>query len=93
MQDALQRINGDLPASILDDVLKQVVRLDSTVIAENSLAFHAMLINGVGVQVRGDDGTCGTRVWFIDFDDTANNASFMVNQLAGRWPLMRCRAS
>ncbi len=81
LRDALRNINGQIPAGILDDVLKQVVRLDSPIIDENNLAFHAMLINGVDVQVRGAGGTRGDKAWLIDFNDPANNDFLVVNQL------------
>ena len=80
LRDALRRINGHLPASILDDVVKQVVRLDSPVIAENNLAFTPCSSTAWGA-VRGDGGTRGDQAWLIDFDDPANNDFLVVNQL------------
>ncbi len=81
LRAALARINPHLPANVLDDVANRILRPQSPVTEENNFAFQSLLTRGVGVEVRGDDGTTrGDLAALIDFEDPDNNDWLVVNQ-------------
>ena len=81
LQDALTRLNPDLPSGALSDALRQVLRVDGPSIVTRNRAFHRMLVDGVTVEHRRADGTIGgAQARIIDFDDPANNDWRAVNQ-------------
>jgi type I restriction enzyme R subunit len=82
LRDSLARLNPQLPGSPLDDALRKLIRPDGTTLEARNRAFHRMLVNGVTVDYRTDDGSIrGEPVHVVDFDDPANNDWLAVNQL------------
>jgi type I restriction enzyme R subunit len=78
---ALARINNHLPGSTLDEVARQVLRLDSPSLEENNRAFHTMVRRGFEVQISKTDGMRGDLAWLFDFVNVEKNDWLVVNQL------------
>ncbi len=81
LQDAIQRLNPQIPAEAQEEALRKVVRLDTASLIGNNRAFHRMLRDGVEVEYRRPDGSiAGDRVRLVDFARPAANDWFAVNQ-------------
>ena len=81
LRDALARLNPDLPASALDDAFRKLTRPEGATLEARNRAFHRMVVDGVAVERRTEDGSIrGAQVRVIDFDDPANNDWLAVNQ-------------
>ncbi|MBN4054881.1 type I restriction endonuclease subunit R [Acidimicrobium ferrooxidans] len=81
LRQALQGINDHLSSSILDEVAKTVLRLDSLSLEENNHAFHKMVRSGIEVQVKKDGRTRGDLAWLFDYENPDKNDWLVVNQL------------
>ena len=81
LRDALAELNPDLPASALDDAFRKLTCPEGSTLEVRNRAFHRMVVDGVTVEYRADDGRiCGAQVGVIDFDDDRNNDWLAVNQ-------------
>ncbi|MBP6979030.1 MAG: type I restriction endonuclease subunit R [Lentimicrobiaceae bacterium] len=80
LQEAIKRINPDIPATAREDALKQVLRLNDPNLLVNNEAFHRMLIEGINVTYQKDGEQRGDYVWLIDFENIDNNDFLVVNQ-------------
>lgn len=81
LQDALVRLNSDLPAGALDDAFRKLTRLEGTSLAFRNRVFHRLMVDGVTVEYRdAGGGVRGAQVKVIDFDDPSNNDWLAVNQ-------------
>ena len=81
LRDALTRLNPDLPAAALDDAFRQLNRPEGPTLETRNRAFHRMLVDGVTVEYRTDEGAVrGSQVRMIDFDNPTNNDWLAVNQ-------------
>ena len=79
LQTALRRINPTLPASTIEDAVKQIQRIHSPELIANNETFHRMLTEGVTVSYQKDlpasagqaGGTQerGAPVWLVDFNN------------------------
>ena len=82
LRDALARLNPDLPAEALDDAFRKLTQPEGVMPEVRNRAFHRMIVDGVTVEHRADDGAIrGAQARVIDFDVPANNDWFAVNQL------------
>ena len=82
LRDALARLNPDLPAEALDDAFRKLTQPEGVRPEVRNRAFHRMIVDGVTVEHRADDGAIrGAQARVIDFDVPANNDWFAVNQL------------
>ena len=82
LRDALARLNPDLPAEALDDAFRKLTNPEGVMLEVRNRAFHRMVVDGVTVEHRADDGAIrGAQARVIDFDVPANNDWFAVNQL------------
>ena len=80
--DALARLNPNLPASALDDVFRRLTHPEGATLEARNRAFQRMLVNGVTVEFRGEEGAVrGAQARAIDFDNPAANDWLAVNQL------------
>ena len=50
LQDALAKLNPDLPAEALEDALGKIVRLEGATLEQRNRTFHRMLIEGIPVE-------------------------------------------
>ena len=81
LRAALDRLNPGLPAEALDGALRKLIRPEGATLETRNRAFHQMLVNGVTVEYRGDNGAIrGGQARVIDFDDPAANDWLAVNQ-------------
>ena len=65
----------------LDDALRRLTRPEGPTLETRNRAFHRMLVEGVTVEYRDDDGMIrGAQARSIDFDDPTNNDWLAVNQ-------------
>ena len=81
LQDAIARLNPEIPTDAQEEALRKVLNPDSHTLVQNNRAFHLMLVDGIEVEYRHPDGTIrGARVRFVDFDTPENNDWLAVNQ-------------
>ena len=80
LQDAINRLNPNIPNSAKDDALNQVLRVFSPDLMVANKEFYNLLSNGVNVIYRKDGETRGDYVRLIDFDNIQNNDFKVVNQ-------------
>jgi len=81
LRDALARLNPELPAEALDDACRKLSRPEGPTLEARNRAFHRMLIDGVTVEHRRQDGTiAGAQARLVDYDEFENNDWLAVNQ-------------
>ncbi len=81
LRDALAQLNPDLPAEAIEDAFRKLNRLEGTSLETRNRAFHRLLVEGVTVEYRADNGVIrGAQARVIDFDIPANNDWLAVNQ-------------
>ncbi len=81
LRDALVRLNPTLPSEALDDAFRKLTHPEGPTLEARNRAFHRMLVDGVTVERRTDDGTVrGAQARVIDFDTPVNNDWLAVNQ-------------
>ncbi len=81
LRDALARLNPSLPAAALDDALRKLTHPEGATLEARNRAFHRMLVDGVTVEYRADNGAIrGEPAQVIDFDRPEANDWLAVNQ-------------
>jgi len=80
LRDALVKINSTIPASAIDEAVRQVAKTDSPTAIINNRAFHRLVTEGVDVQFRKDGRVVTDKVWLFDWDNLKNNDWLVVNQ-------------
>ena len=81
LQDALGELNPGLPSEALDDAFRKLTRPEGATLEARNRAFHRMLVDGVTVEHRANDGAVrGAQAKVIDFDEPATNDWLAVNQ-------------
>ena len=81
LRDALAKLNEDLPAEALEGAFRKLNRPEGPSLETRNRAFHRMLVEGVTVEYRADNGAIrGAQARVIDFDVPANNDWLAVNQ-------------
>ena len=82
LRGALDRLNPKLPAEALDDACRKLTRPEGATVEARNRAFHRMVVEGVTVEHRIDDGHIrGAQVRVLDFDDPAGNDWLAANQV------------
>ncbi|MYB68827.1 MAG: type I restriction endonuclease subunit R [Gemmatimonadetes bacterium] len=81
LRNALARLNPSLPVDALDDAFRKLtLPVGPTLEARNS-TFHRMLVDGVTVEYRADDGSVrGAQAQVVNFGAVAANDWLAVNQ-------------
>ncbi len=78
---AIDRLNSDLPRPARDDALRKLTRPEGATLETRNREFHRMLIDGVSVEYREQDGSIrGAQAKIVDFDNPWNNDWLAVNQ-------------
>jgi type I restriction enzyme R subunit len=78
---ALVRLNPDFPPEAIEDAYRKLTRADAPSLVERNRAVHRMLVDGVTVEYRRNDGSiAGAQARVIDFNTPANNDWLAVNQ-------------
>ena len=80
LEAAVRRLNPSLPAAVLDEAVKTVLRIGSTDLLADNEQFHDLLTQGVTVSVYEHGEERGKKVWLADFEDPWNNDFTVVNQ-------------
>ena len=81
LRDALARLNPSLPADALDDAFRKLTLPEGATLEARNRNFHRMLVNGVTVEYRANDGSIrGMQAQVINFDDVGANYWLAVNQ-------------
>ncbi len=81
LREALAHLNPDATADALDEAFRQVARVDAADAIGRNRAFHKMLVDGVTVEQKRNDGSIGgVIVRLVDFDKPDNNDWLAVNQ-------------
>lgn len=84
LRDAIRRINEGIDPVTVDEAVRKVAEVcfRSPNILENNEALHTLLLEGVPVEVRTEDGRiAGDTVRLVDFARPDNNDWLAVNQL------------
>ncbi len=81
VRGSLARINPGLPREALDDAFRKLTRPEGATLEVRNRAFHRMIVDGVNVEYRNNQGKIrGAQVRVIDFDAPENNDWLAVNQ-------------
>ena len=81
LRNAIVRLNPELPDEALDDAFRKLMSPQGTALEVKNESFHRMLIDGVNIEYRGEDGRIrGGLVKVIDFEDVEANDFLAVNQ-------------
>ena len=81
LRDALAELNPSLSADALNEVFRKLTRPEGSTLEARNRAFHRMLVDGVTVEHRANDGAIrGAQAKAIDFDEPATNDWLAVNQ-------------
>ena len=81
LNDAVARINRDLPQEAVNAVVTQVLRAESQNTLAENLRVHQLITQGVPVEYRHADGAIRHALaWLLDFDDPDNNEWLALNQ-------------
>ena len=82
LRGAVQRLNPDLPVEALDDAYRKLTRPEGATVEARNRAFHRMVVDGVTVEHRTEDGHIrGAQVRVVDFDDPGAGDWLAVNQV------------
>lgn len=80
LRAAGQRLNPAHP-DLVDEAIKRLQRAESQAAVAENYRVHRLLVDGVPVEYRGDDGQVRTaNIRLIDFDEPAGNDWLAVNQ-------------
>ena len=81
LRDAIARLNPELQAEAWDGAFTKLTRPAGSNLVTRNREFHLMLVNGVAVEYRADDGAIrGAQARVIDFDNADANDLLAVNQ-------------
>ncbi|MGB9937402.1 MAG: type I restriction endonuclease subunit R [Methanobacterium sp.] len=80
LENALYKLNPDIPSNGIDEAVKKILRFDSPDLIVNNRTFHDFLVNGIDVEFRRDDRIVYDKVWLFDFDNPENNEFLAANQ-------------
>jgi len=81
LNDAVARINPELPQDAVNAVVTQVLRAESQNTLAENLRVHQLITQGVPVEYRHTDGAIRHGLaWLLDFDKPVNNEWLAVNQ-------------
>ena len=80
LKRALEIINPTVSEEDREQSLRKVLNLPSQNLIDNNEAFHRLLTEGIEIEVMGEEGIKGDKVWLIDFDHPENNEFLVCNQ-------------
>ena len=81
VRDALSLLNPTLPVGAVEDAFRKLTRPEGPTLETRNRAFHGMLVDGVTVEFRREDGSIGgAQARVVDFDDPENNEWLAVSQ-------------
>ncbi|MBX3372592.1 MAG: type I restriction endonuclease subunit R [Phycisphaeraceae bacterium] len=81
LRESLARLNPGVSAEALDEALRRVMRVDAADTVARNRVFQRLLVDGVTVEEKRQDGFIGgVIVRLVDFDEPDNNDWLAVNQ-------------
>jgi type I restriction enzyme R subunit len=80
LNTALTKINSTLPSYAIDEAIHLLQKPQHTTLIQNNREFHKMLLKGISVDIKTENGTKGDFVKLIDFETPENNDFLVVNQ-------------
>ena len=81
LRGALATINPTLPRAALIDAQRKLMRPNGATLADRNRDFHRMLVDGVAVEYRSQDGDIrGAQVRILDFENPDANIWLVVSQ-------------
>jgi len=80
LQNAVRRINPNIPPDAQEEAIKEVQRIHSPELLANNETFHRMLTEGINISYQKDGHQRGDLVWLIDFEHPENNEFIVANQ-------------
>ncbi len=81
LRQALIQLNPVLPIKAIEDAFRKLTRPEGPTLETCNRAFHRMLVDGMTVEFRREDGSIGgTQVRVLDYGDPDKNDSLAVNQ-------------
>ena len=81
LEQAIDRLNPDIPPEARHDALKKIVASESPSLIEENRRLHRALVEGVDVEFYANDGTIrGDKVRLVAFDDVSANDWLAVSQ-------------
>ena len=81
LTDVISYLNADLPYAAQDDALRKLTRPEGANLESRNRSFHRMLVDGVPVQYREQDGSIrGAQAKVMDFEEPWANDWLAVNQ-------------
>ena len=80
LENAVRRINPNIPLDAQQDAVKQILRIASPDVLSNNESFHRLLTEGIPVTKRVNGQERGDRVFLIDFENPLHNEFLVVNQ-------------
>lgn len=80
LYSSLEKLNPTLPKSAIDEAIHILKKPQHASLIQNNRAFHQMLLQGIPVEIKTEDGKKGDVVKIIDFTDSKNNHFLVVTQ-------------
>ncbi len=83
LRAALARLNPTLPAETLEDAFRKLTRPEGSDLVTRNRAVHRLLVDGVTVEYRAEDGGIrGAQAQVVNFDHVEANDWLAVNQFS-----------
>ena len=74
LRQALVRLNPDLPPEAIEDAYRKLTRSDASSLTERNRVAHRMLVDGVNVEYRREDGSiAGAQARVLDYERPDKN--------------------
>lgn len=80
LKQAIETINPTLSEEAREQAMRQVLNLPSQNLIDNNEAFHRLLTEGIEIEIMGEEGIKGDKVWLVDFEHPENNEFLACNQ-------------
>jgi len=80
LQRALKKINPSIPEETREQAIKQILRSESQKTIIDNESFHKMLVDGIDVPTKAEEGERYKKVWLYDFANPEKNEFWAVNQ-------------
>jgi len=80
LKQAIETINPTILEEAREQALRQVLNLPSQNLIDNNEAFHRLLTEGIEIEVMGEEGIKGDKVWLVDFAHPEKNEFLACNQ-------------
>ncbi|QUS36271.1 type I restriction endonuclease subunit R [Falsirhodobacter algicola] len=81
LEATVAQLNDHIPEDARSDALRQISGSTSQSLIEENRRIQGLLVNGVDVEFKADDGTIrGDKVWLVDFEDPQANDWLVTNQ-------------